>query len=182
MLMISLQYNLVKIDLFKDILLRLRDGDFNVQKDYELHFNDMEFIDILLLQYELVSSNKGVTMKDVERFNQYFPSILEYIKSDQNLLDGHPLLAFQEEIAKFRAKLDKVEEQIIDFDRDLAKEMTVKNVVDNMILLGGLYNHFNRKEKLIFPIMERDKFYTLPRLMWKEDDRIRGLYQAALRR
>ncbi len=169
----NLQYDMDRIDLFRELLVRLREGGAGVRKDFEFHFGDANVVELLLLQYELVSGRNGVKMADVVRFNVMFPLSL----AEDDLLDGHPVLIFREEIARFRDVLNEVGDSL-----DSKDEATQGQLVDQMTLLGGLYNHFNRKEKLFFPMMEREQLYTLPRVMWQEDDRIRGLYQAALRR
>lgn len=45
-----------------------------------------------------------------------------------------------------------------------------------MTLLGQFHNHYTRKEKLFFPIMERYGHDSPPKVMWRVDDDIRKLF------
>ena len=47
---------------------------------------------------------------------------------------------------------------------------------EDLKIIGALYAHYNRKEKLIFPILERKQVYTLPRKIWALDDDNRATY------
>lgn len=48
-----------------------------------------------------------------------------------------------------------------------------------MSLLGQFHNHYTRKEKLFFPIMERYGHDSPPKVMWGVDDDIRKLFRVA---
>ena len=48
-----------------------------------------------------------------------------------------------------------------------------------MTLLGQFHNHYTRKEKLFFPIMERYGHDSPPKVMWGVDDDIRKLFRVA---
>src|SRR5699024_5682607 len=56
-------------------------------------------------------------------------------------------------------------------------ESMIERLKEEMSLLGQFYNHYNRKEKLFFPILERYGHYTPTRIMWRDDARIRNLYK-----
>lgn len=178
----NLQYDFKQMELLKKLMLRISKSDPGVHEYFEVHFGGTSLIDILLLQYKLLRINNEVTMEDVVLFHQQFPSLYANEQNENDLIDGHPLLIFKGEIERFRNKLDEIKKQLTSPISNVHNEKVKAKLIENMTSIGGLYNHFNRKEKVIFPILERYNFYTLPRLMWKEDDRIRGLYQAAMRR
>lgn len=48
-----------------------------------------------------------------------------------------------------------------------------------MTLLGQFHNHYTRKEKLFFPIMERYGHDSPPKVMWGVDDEIRELFRVS---
>lgn len=53
-------------------------------------------------------------------------------------------------------------------------------MVRQMGLVGQFDRHYQRKEELFFPIMERYGHDSPPKVMWGVDDQIRELYQKAL--
>lgn len=181
-MVIGLQYDAKQIELLRKLIVRLSAGGKGVQKDFEDHFKDTNLIDILLWQYELIRADNEITMDDISLFKQRFLSLYDNELNEDEFVDGHPLLIFNEEIERFRIVLDEIETQLDSLNSDIDNEKTRVELIKKMTSISGLYHHFNRKEKVIFPILERYNFYTLPRTMWKEDDRIRGLYKATVRR
>ena len=55
-----------------------------------------------------------------------------------------------------------------------------KGLVRQMGLVGQFDIHYQRKEELFFPIMERYGHDSPPKVMWGVDDQIRELFQTAL--
>ena len=55
-----------------------------------------------------------------------------------------------------------------------------KGLVRQMGLVGQFDIHYQRKEELFFPIMERYGHDSPPKVMWGVDDQIRDLFQTAL--
>jgi len=64
-------------------------------------------------------------------------------------------------------------------DEEMLAEMR-KGLVRQMGLLGQFDIHYQRKEELFFPIMERYGHDSPPKVMWGVDDQIRELFQTAL--
>src|SRR5699024_10449461 len=55
----------------------------------------------------------------------------------------------------------------------------IEDLKHEMSRLGEFRKHYDRKEKLFFPILERYRHFAPTRIMWRGDDRIRALYKAA---
>ena len=64
-------------------------------------------------------------------------------------------------------------------DEEMLAEMR-KGLVRQMGLVGQFDIHYQRKEELFFPIMERYGHDSPPKVMWGVDDQIRELFQTAL--
>src|SRR5699024_2672100 len=92
---------------------------------------------------------------------------------------GHPVQIFLEENKVFRKILDQINNLVesLEEEQQSLQEEVLKKLKEQMALLGQFYNHYNRKEKLFFPILERFGHYTPSRIMWGDDDRIRTLYK-----
>src|SRR5690625_2215685 len=67
-------------------------------------------------------------------------------------------------------------ELIDDFEKN-EQTSTIENIKMHIEQMGQFFNHFHRKEKLFFPILERYGHFTLTRIMWADDDQIRNLYK-----
>lgn len=72
--------------------------------------------------------------------------------------------------------MNKISEQL---QKDLTVKRNLEEIKDGVFRLGEFHNHFNRKEKIMFSILERRGGYAhLTRAIWRIDDTIRGLYLA----
>src|SRR5690606_37673374 len=70
-------------------------------------------------------------------------------------------------------------ESIEEIENLLLESVMIDEIKRHISCLGGFHNHFNRKEKLIFPILERyGHFAPATRIVWRKDDRIRAFYKA----
>ena len=64
-------------------------------------------------------------------------------------------------------------------DEEMLVEMR-KGLVRQMGLVGQFDRHYQRKEELFFPIMERYGHDSPPKVMWGVDDQIRELFETAM--
>ena len=55
-----------RIDVLKDILLRLHDGAdaASVQEDFNQHFTGVSALEISMMEHELMGSDTGITFED----------------------------------------------------------------------------------------------------------------------
>src|SRR5699024_6717900 len=91
------------INALKDILLRLHYGEAmeDVQIDFQQYFQDIDAVEILLIVYELLNGDDGITHRDVKKFlamygDLYGNSITD-IDMPENQQPGHPVNIFQAE-------------------------------------------------------------------------------------
>src|SRR5699024_5355195 len=90
---------------------------------------------------------------------------------------GHPVQIFIDENKAFQPVLNQINHILKSLAENPKSIQIIDKLKEQMTLLGQFNNHYHRKEKLFFPIMERYGHYTLARIMWGEDDRIRNLYK-----
>ncbi|MBU5467842.1 DUF438 domain-containing protein [Virgibacillus sp. MSJ-26] len=182
--MANAQFNTKLVNILKDILLRLRHDDSpeTIQKDFDQNFKHISDVEILLIIQELKSGDHGISSQDVVTFFNVFTQIYGRSINDWYINEinepGHPVQIFLEENKVFRKILDQINNLVKSFEEDkqFSEEM-LEQLKEQMVLLGQFYNHYNRKEKLFFPIFERYGHYTPSRIMWGDDDRIRTLYK-----
>lgn len=175
-------YHLKLREEIKDRLLQIHAGDSpeSIQQKMSEHVSG-EKMDILLIVYELKSRENGITAEDVGKFfaiyeTVYGERINEVQPPEAAAVPGHPLTIFKEENEALYAVLNEVNALIEEAAANL-QTSTIARLQEKMALLGQFYSHFNRKEKIIFPILERYGYYNLSRIMWADDDRIRSLYK-----
>lgn len=175
--MMESQFDIMKINIFKELLIRLREPDAlqSVRVDFNLHFKDDSTVALLLIGLELINGAYDIAVEDIERFYE-----IDNVSRDFNIEDfpaGHPVSIFLAENQVFISFLEE-----IDF---LVKSYEATDNIDDLKIhitrLGEFQKHFHRKEKLFFPILERYGHYTPTRLMWRRDDRVYALYQGVIR-
>src|SRR5699024_9609342 len=82
--------------------------------------------------------------------------------------------AFQAALSSIQDLFQTLEDNHKRWVRD---ERTVEELKELIFRLGQFVNHYDRKEKLFFPILECHGYFMLTRTMWANDDRIRNLYK-----
>ncbi|MDS9473183.1 DUF438 domain-containing protein [Sporosarcina pasteurii] len=178
--MLNMQFDIKRMSALKEILLYIRDGGSleAFQIHYEQHFNDVRPLDLLLMQLELINGDYGVTMEDIKKFSSMHAQLSSQSLNEKDILPAnHPVQIFKAENTAFQVVLNQIQQllQLLEEDSDQAigDELT-----EHIFHLGEFHNHYNRKEKLFFPIMERYGHIAPARTVWRKDDRIRALYQA----
>ncbi|MCE4957350.1 PAS domain-containing protein [Macrococcoides caseolyticum] len=138
------------------------------------YFEDVPLVDFLraIIQVHYTEGQFDIeTIHElIALYNQHMNEEIQnvYISLD----DNHPLNILQRENKLFKKTLDQINNKLVTLEQD--KDASI--VVDDLAVIGKLYGHYNRKEKLIFPILERKQVYTLNRKVWALDDDIRTTY------
>ncbi len=189
--MANAQFNPKLVNILKDILLRLHDGkpQETVKEDFDKHLNQVSAVEILLIVQELKNGGHGITSDDVVKLfsiykQLYGLAINEWHVPDSNH-EGHPVQILIAENKEFQSILDQMNGQIELLEKSsqwVQEEEVIEKLKEDVSQLGQLNRHYNRKEKLIFPILERYGQITPTRIMWEGDDRIRILYKNVKRK
>ncbi|MDL4839459.1 PAS domain-containing protein [Aquibacillus rhizosphaerae] len=173
------------IHTIKGLILQIHqnDSEENIQESFEQHVRNLDTLDILLILQELKFDANEFTNKDIKKFfdlyqNLYGQSILNIHVPDCEH-PSHPIHIFKKENQLFESLLARINSLIKAIDTD--PKHSTDQLLHEMKQLGLFYRHYNRKEKLFFPILERYGVFTLPRTMWADDDHIRTLYKGAYR-
>src|SRR5699024_2041229 len=86
---------------------------------------------------------------------------------------NHPLHVLRKENYLLSDSLNII--QLLVDDVENGEENLIDTLIAEVERLDEINCHFNRKEKLYFPILERYGIYPLPRTIWKLHDQIRLL-------
>lgn len=175
-----------RINTIKEILLKLKLGDSEqtIQDAFDEHVQPLNKTDILLMLQELKNSTANdFNMNDIRKFFDVYLDLydhsLQAIHVPKEEHPSHPIQVFKRENQAFSSILDRVNILVKTIDNDPGHP--TDQLMNEMIHLGKIYSHYNRKEKLFFPIMERYRIYSISRIMWAADDRIRTLFKGTKR-
>lgn len=176
-----------RIEILKDILLKLHHGASpdSVQDLFNEHFTGVSAIEISLMEHELMNGDHGIGFEDVMKLcnvhaNLFKGAIHEVAISDTEQ-PGHPVHTFKLENVALRAALIRVKRLLsaIKESDTAVEDGLIQGLNRQFQLLGQFKRHYDRKEAVIFPIMERYGHEAPPKVMWGVDDEIRELFDRA---
>ena len=190
MVMMSSETNIEnnRIQILKEILLDLHHGASpeNVQERFNQHFKGVSALEISMMEHELMASEDGVTFEDVMSLCNVHANLFKGAIADVEVADadqeGHPVYVFKQENLALRSailRIRRIIENISKPENKPFKSDLLNGLKHQMTLLGQFHNHYTRKEKLFFPIMERYGHDSPPKVMWGVDDDIRKLFRDA---
>lgn len=170
--------------MLKDILLRLRHGeiDKSIQAEIDQFFKDVNVVEILLIEQELLNGDDGITMEDVMKLSHIHPHLYGKKMNEAYISDtdhpSHPVQILKEENRVLQSVLDTTKLHIESFEKNPHHSNELEKAKQQIYRLGEFHHHYDRKEKLFFPILEHLGHYGPARIMWEGDDRVRALYKA----
>ncbi|MCY7172059.1 DUF438 domain-containing protein [Streptococcus gallolyticus] len=177
-----------RIEILKDILLRLHHGADakSVQEDFDQYFTGVSALEISMMEHELMGADTGITFEDVMSLCNVHANLFKGAISDVDVPDaeqeGHPVYVFKQENLALRAAMLRIRRIIENYEKAENEEFhpdLIRGLKHQMSLLGQFQNHYNRKENLFFPVMERYGHDAPPKVMWGVDDNIRVLFEKA---
>lgn len=177
-----------RIQILKEILLDLHHGASpeSVQELFNQHFKGVSALEISMMEHELMASEDGVTFEDVMSLCNVHANLFKGAIADVEVADadqeGHPVYVFKQENLALRSailRIRRIIENISKPENEPFKSDLLNGLKHQMTLLGQFHNHYMRKEKLFFPIMERYGHDSPPKVMWGVDDDIRKLFRDA---
>src|SRR5690625_93000 len=180
--MIEARFNRQLFNTLWELLLRLHYGESTetIKGDLQHHLADIPIAEVLLIVHEINNNDDGITSEDIEKLFSLYTELSGHSVQDlymsKALQPGHPVQIFQAENKQLALSLEQLSELIGDFEKN-EQTSTLENIKMHMEQMGQFFNHFHRKEKLFFPILERYGHFTLTRIMWTDDDQIRNLYK-----
>lgn len=188
--MLNKQFDIKRIHMLKDILIRLRheEREKNVQEDILQYFKEVSVPEVLLIEQVLINGDYGITIGDVKKLSSIHPHLyIEAIdEADLATIDhpGHPVQIIKQENKDFQSNINQINYLLESFEKD-PEHFQATDMMDilkqQVSHLGEFHKHYHRKEKLIFPMMERYGYFDPTRMMWRGDDRIRALYKGTKR-
>ena len=162
----------------KDIIKQLHEGKTveEVKQQFEEAFEDVSASEITTAEAALIA--EGVSASEIQRLCDVHASVfkgtIEEIHqhpSNAILIPGHPLnTLMRENLAISRI----INQEIKPYLQSLDGEESYKNLLEGVNHLSQIELHYQKKENLFFPYMEKYGIVAPPQVMWGVDDEIRA--------
>lgn len=166
----------------KDIILELHQGiSVEVAKErFEKEVGNISSTEIAEIEQSLI--DEGLSPEEIKKFCNVhallFQSMLEKSVSEDTS-PAHPVYLFKLENREIEKLIDSLKGKIErrqEYDLARIREM-IKEILNQ---LRGIKIHYQRKEQLLFPFLEKRGLYGPSKVMWGKDNEIRELLAKAL--
>jgi DUF438 domain-containing protein len=149
-------------------------------------FAENEFLKVLgeinpeeLAQAEEMLLNDGVSIEDIQRANELHTELVKnkILIAAGDMIDqyGHPAFVFKGENKGIEKFLDEQLKPDLEAYLKNLSEKERDNLHSDAVSLENIIRHYDRKENLFFPYLERAGITVPPQVMWGVDDIIRDL-------
>ena len=169
----------------KELILKLHQGENPMQVRTEL-INTLQQIpygEVVEVEQELI--NEGLPETEVLKLCDIHGDVLEGhidLSGAQTIPEGHPVDVFKNENRELRNMVHKAEALLANLHA-----ITDKDFRDHALQIQSCFNelmdvdkHYQRKEYLLFPYLEKNQITGPPKVMWGKHDEIRDQLKACL--
>lgn len=177
--------NSERIEILKNILEKLHLGSSqeSVQEEFEKHFSNVNAIEISLMEQEIINDpNNDLSFEDVLKLCNVHARVFQNNVEAPDVFGidnkDHPVYIFKQEniaLRKTILRVDNIINYLISNPNSINKEM-LSGLKRQVSMLGELSKHYERKEKVFFPFLEKYGHYAPPKVMWAKDDMILELF------
>lgn len=160
------------------IILRLHEGEDQevVKAEFEKKFGSVTSAEIIQMEQELVDD--GMAIEEIQKlcdihadvFNMSIEEIHQQLPEHDK--EGHPIRVLKDENRALEAHLEDMLAIVISYEKSQSEDERM-NLLTKTHELFDIDKHYSRKEKSIFPLMEKHGFEAPPQVMWGVDDEIR---------
>ncbi len=170
----------------KEIISKLHGGASpeSVKEEFLREFGSVSAEELAAAEKQLME--EGMPLEQVQNLCDVhafvFEDNLQAVGKDKQVdtTPGHPAFVFKGENTGLKAFLAKEFEPALSaFTKD-DSEKNNKDLVQAVKSLSKLHVHYQRKENLLFPYLEKAGITAPPKVMWGVDDEIRALWKEAL--
>lgn len=171
-----------KINDLKSILLRLHNGESpdSLQKEFNEKFQGVSAMEIALMEQELINGNHGIDYTDVMKLCNVHANLMKSSIHPQSLEDmdheGHPIQVLKQENLAMKACIMRINRLFSALESQPDQTGILDGLKRQLGLIGQFKKHYDRKEYVIFPILEHYGHHSVPKVMWGVDDTIRDYY------
>ena len=162
----------------KALILKLHHGGTqeSVRNELLLSLSQIPYGEVVEVEQELIG--EGLPEEEIMNLCDAHSAVLEGrvdLSALKPIPDGHPVDVFRKENQEIRNVVNAISTLIGNM-----VEQTDSVLTENIIKLRGLFNnlydvdkHYQRKEYLLFPYLEKLEITGPPKVMWGKQDEIR---------
>jgi DUF438 domain-containing protein len=168
--------------IMKDIILKLHEGlSVEVAKErFEKEVGMISSTEIAEIEQGLI--NEGLSPEEIKKFCNVhallFKAALEKAPA-QETSPSHPIFLFKLENREIEKIADSIK-ALVEKDESQNASMLRRKLEESLLTLKQVETHYERKEQLLFPYLEKQGFMGPSKVMWGKDNEIRDLFKKAL--
>ncbi|MFC2020272.1 DUF438 domain-containing protein [Chloroflexota bacterium] len=171
-----------KKEVMKDIILKLHEGlsPEAASERFEKEVGTIGSVEIAEIEQGLI--NEGLSPEEIKKFCNVhallFKATLEKAPT-QDTSPSHPIFLFKLENREIEKIADSIKAQV---EKEGGRDFSVlrRELEASILTLKQVETHYERKEQLLFPYLERQGFTGPSKVMWGKDNEIRDLFKKAL--
>lgn len=162
----------------KELLLKIHEGEDqnSVRNELLLTLNEIPYGEVVEVEQELIA--EGLPEVEILDLCDAHSAVLEGrvdLSALKPVPDGHPVDVFRKENAEIQ-KLTDVLFNLVDATRLAPTDKISANILQLRGFFNNLFDvdkHYQRKEYLLFPFLEKAEITGPPKVMWGKHDEIR---------
>ncbi|WP_143319487.1 DUF438 domain-containing protein [Clostridium sp. HBUAS56010] len=163
----------------QEIIRKLHEGKTvdEVKGQFEKAFQGVSASEISAAESALIAD--GLPVEEVQKLCDVHAAVFKgsieeiHQQKDLSLIPGHPVNVLVRENKKITHIIEEEIRPFLSLTKFDEKE-ELKKLVEGMRKLKDLSIHYQKKENLLFPFMERYGMTAPPKVMWGVDDEIRN--------
>jgi len=175
-----------KKELLKHLMLQVQEGKApEAVKNQLAHImGEVPYETVVEVEQELLG--EGLSTDQILKFCDIHTKVLKGQitgKEEKDLPIGHPARTFQEENRSLRWELEGLERLSKELEA-LPEDEPAGEVLDQIKIrfhaLADIEKHYDRKENLLFPYLEKHRITGPSKVMWAKDDQAREMVSAGI--
>ncbi len=171
-----------KKEIMKDIILKLHEGlsAEQAKERFEREVGNISSTDVATLEQSLI--DEGLTPDEIKKFCNVhaliFQSALQKASGDETF-PSHPVYLFRAENREVEKLLNSLKDAVKKGEEQetSAAKATLRKLLKQ---LKAVETHYERKEQVLFPFLEKQGFTGPSKVMWGKDNEIRDLMRTAI--
>lgn len=174
-----------KKERLKELILKLHEGDNpeEVKQQLKESLGSIPYGDVVEVEQELI--NEGLPQEEVLKLCDIHGSVLHGNVDLSNIKiveEGHPVDVFRQENKEVE-KIGNQAKEMLGSLSQIDEEKFKPFVLGLQAMFNQLMDvdkHYQRKEYLVFPYLEKNEITGVPKVMWGKHDEIRDQLKACI--
>jgi DUF438 domain-containing protein len=169
----------------KELILKLHEGESEeaVKQELLVSLSNIPYGEVVEVEQELIS--EGLPEEEVLKLCDAHSAVLEGrvdLSAAKSIPEGHPVDVMLEENKALKRVAGNVLSQlnVLEYVKEEHFEETVLQLKTGFNQLVDVDKHYQRKEYLLFPFLEKIGITGPPKVMWGKHDEIRELLKGSI--